>query len=82
MAKEYTSQGIRTNVVAPGCVETPLCTDLFNQLGMTYDAVVKDIPAGRQAQPQEIAEVVAFLVGPGASYISGAVIPVDGGWTA
>ena len=81
LAKEYTAKGIRTNVVAPGIVETPLSTAFLKEHGISFEEILKDTPLARSAQPQEIADVVAFLVGPSSSYISGAVIPVDGGWT-
>lgn len=82
MAKEYTPRGIRVNVIAPGLVETPASVYFFKELGLSFDMVVKETPAGRVAQPEEIGDVVAFLVGPSSSYVSGTVIPVDGGWTA
>ncbi|WP_157247495.1 beta-ketoacyl-ACP reductase [Nonomuraea typhae] len=73
LAREYGSRGITVNVVAPGFVETDMTADL------DAEAIVKNIPLGRQAQPAEIARVVRFLAGDDASYITGAVIPVDGG---
>ncbi|WP_084958283.1 3-oxoacyl-ACP reductase FabG [Thermoactinospora rubra] len=73
LAREYGSRGITVNVVAPGFVQTDMTADL------DHDALVKNIPLGRQAQPAEIARVVRFLASDDASYITGAVIPVDGG---
>ncbi|MFI6503498.1 3-oxoacyl-ACP reductase FabG [Nonomuraea typhae] len=73
LAREYGSRGITVNIVAPGFVETDMTADL------DAEAIVKNIPLGRQAQPAEIARVVRFLAGDDASYITGAVIPVDGG---
>ncbi|MEU0570123.1 3-oxoacyl-ACP reductase FabG [Nonomuraea sp. NPDC005983] len=73
MAREYGSRGITVNVVAPGFVATDMTADLNNE------AIIKNIPLGRQASPGEIARVVRFLASDDASYITGAVIPVDGG---
>ncbi|GAA0919733.1 beta-ketoacyl-ACP reductase [Nonomuraea longicatena] len=73
LAREYGSRGITVNVVAPGFVETDMTAEL------DAGAIVKNIPLGRQAKPEEIARVVRFLAGDDASYITGAVIPVDGG---
>jgi NAD(P)-dependent dehydrogenase (short-subunit alcohol dehydrogenase family) len=73
MAREYGSRGITVNVVAPGFVDTDMTA------GLDQAAIAKNIPLGRQATPGEIARVVRFLAGDDASYITGAVIPVDGG---
>ncbi|OIN79941.1 SDR family NAD(P)-dependent oxidoreductase [Mycobacterium malmoense] len=75
-AAEYSPAGVRVNTVAPGPAYTGGASeDLITELGATT-------LLGRAAQPEEIAEVIAFLVSDKASYITGAVIPVDGGRTA
>ncbi|MCA9860748.1 MAG: 3-oxoacyl-[acyl-carrier-protein] reductase [Thermomicrobiales bacterium] len=76
MAKEVGSRGITVNAVAPGFIETRL-TDVLNQ--ELRDTLLKQIPAGRLGQPEDVAGAVAFLVSPDASYITGHVLTVDGG---
>ncbi|MCF6469924.1 SDR family oxidoreductase [Nonomuraea sp. MG754425] len=73
LAREYGSRNITVNVVSPGFVATDMTADL------DHEAIVANIPLGRQAAPEEIARVVRFLSSDDASYITGAVIPVDGG---
>jgi 3-oxoacyl-[acyl-carrier protein] reductase len=74
LAREVGSRGITVNVVAPGFVETDMTAELDDD---RRAAILSGIPLGRYAQPAEIAETVDFLTS--ASYITGAVIPVDGG---
>ncbi|MEU6713398.1 beta-ketoacyl-ACP reductase [Nonomuraea sp. NPDC046802] len=73
MAREYGSRNITVNVVSPGFVATDMTADL------NHEAIVANIPLGRQASPEEVARVVRFVASDDASYITGAVIPVDGG---
>ena len=76
LARELGSRGITANVVAPGFVDT----DMTAGLGEARTAELKaSIPLGRTASAQEIAGVIGFLASEAASYVSGAVIPVDGG---
>jgi len=76
LARELGSRGITTNVVAPG----PVATDMTAALGdKRLGELVAAVPLGRMAEPEEIAGVVTFLASDSAAYITGAVIPVDGG---
>ncbi|PZG36663.1 2-deoxy-D-gluconate 3-dehydrogenase [Spongiactinospora gelatinilytica] len=81
LAAEYAPEGIRVNAVAPGFVVTPLARGLMDD-PVASAAVRARIPADRYGRPEEIAAVIAFLCSPAASYINGAVIPVDGGYLA
>jgi 3-oxoacyl-[acyl-carrier protein] reductase len=76
ITRELGSRGITANVVAPGFIETDMTAELPPE---QQEAYLKQIPAGRYASPQEVAKVIAWLAGDDAGYISGAVIPVDGG---
>lgn len=76
LARELGSRSITVNVVAPGPVETDMTAALGDD---RVKALVEAVPLQRMASPEEIAGVVAFLAGPSAGYITGAVIPVDGG---
>lgn len=76
LTRELGSRGITANVVAPGFIETDMTAALPEVQQEQYR---KSIPAGRFAQPSEVAKVCAWLASDDAGYISGAVIPVDGG---
>jgi len=76
VTRELGGRGITANVVAPGFIETDMTAELPEETQAEYK---KSIPAGRFAAPSEVAKVVAWLASDDAGYISGAVIPVDGG---
>ncbi len=90
-ALDYASKGIRCNAICPGCIRTPLC-ERFNEnvgkrKGITgakalQEFVDANIPMKRVGECDEVAKVVLFLCSPDAGYITGAVIPIDGGLTA
>jgi NAD(P)-dependent dehydrogenase (short-subunit alcohol dehydrogenase family) len=75
-ARELGSRGITANVVAPGFVETDMTATLDDK---RREEIAKSVPLQRFCSAEEIADVVTFLASPQASYITGAVIPVDGG---
>ncbi|MFI0229908.1 SDR family NAD(P)-dependent oxidoreductase [Streptomyces sp. NPDC017086] len=81
LAAEYASDGIRVNAVAPGFVVTPLARGVLDDPAAA-GAVLARVPMGRLGLPREVASVIAFLCGPAAAYVTGAVIPVDGGYSA
>ncbi len=76
VAREVAGRGITANVVAPGYVETELTAGLPENI---KEQILGQVPVGRFGEPGEIAEVVAFLAGDGAAYVTGQTIAVDGG---
>ncbi|WP_435348783.1 SDR family NAD(P)-dependent oxidoreductase [Haloarchaeobius sp. HRN-SO-5] len=81
VAIDYASDGVRVNSICPGFVETPM-TDEFLDQEQFYEFVRGQTPMGRVAQPEEVSGIAMFLASDEASYITGANVPVDGGWTA
>ena len=76
LAKELASRNITVNVVAPG----PVGTDMLNELDQERrSAIINAVPLGRLGEPAEVAATISFLASDAAGYITGAVIPVDGG---
>ena len=81
IAIEMAAFGVRANAIAPGMIATPMTMPMF-QDPANVAKIRKAHPIGREGQPEEIAAVIAFLMSDEASFITGAVIPVDGGMTA
>lgn len=80
LAAEYAADGIRVNAVAPGFIVTPLARVLVDDPEASRQLLPR-IPLGRFGEPMEVACAIAFLCSPAARYVSGAVLPVDGGYS-
>ena len=80
-AAELAADGVRVNAVAPGVVETPLTAQITADREW-YDAYAAKSALGRWAQPHEMAGAVVYLASDAASFVTGSVLTVDGGWTA
>ena len=79
MALELADRGVRVNAVLPGAVSTPMLEKGLSRSGVTVSQLGESHPLGRVAEPREIADAIVFLLGDGASYITGAGLTVDGG---
>lgn len=81
MALDWARHGIHVNTVAPGYVATDFTAGL-RQNEKLRRSIIDRTPLNRLAEPSEIADMVVFLVSDSASFVTGTVLPVDGGWTA
>lgn len=79
-AVEYSARGIRVNAACPGVIETPLIMDRVDSA--TATALTALHPIGRLGLAQEVADAIVWLASPQASFVTGAAMPIDGGWTA
>jgi NAD(P)-dependent dehydrogenase (short-subunit alcohol dehydrogenase family) len=80
LAVEWAARNVRVNAVAPGDVRTEFTRGLFENPEISAH-LLASVPAGRFAEPEEIAQAVAFLASDEAAYVTGAVLTADGGWT-
>jgi NAD(P)-dependent dehydrogenase (short-subunit alcohol dehydrogenase family) len=80
-ALEYASRGIRINAVCPGIIDTPMVAGMLTSQAEAMKELMKDVPIGRLGRPEEIAAAVLWLSSPGASFVIGHALVVDGGYT-
>lgn len=91
IALDYADRNVRANCICPGCIRTPLCERFNAEVGaregktgpqVLQEFVDANVPMLRVGEAEEVASVVLFLCSPAASYINGAILPIDGGLTA
>lgn len=86
MALDHAAENIRVNAVCPGAVDTPMLVSGRESSGLSPEEVlarnVAEVPQGRIPKPEEIADLIAFLASDASRHITGAAIPIDGGYTA
>ena len=81
-AMDYAPRGIRINAICPGVIDTPMVSDMLAGQAEAMQEIMRDQPIGRLGRAEEIAASVLWLCSPGASFVLGVALPVDGGYTA
>jgi NAD(P)-dependent dehydrogenase (short-subunit alcohol dehydrogenase family) len=81
-ALEYAPRGVRINAICPGTIETPMVTEMLASQAEAMKEILRDQPIGRLGRSDEIAAAVLWLCSPGATFVVGVALPVDGGFTA
>lgn len=81
-ALEYAARSIRINAICPGTIETPMVTGMIDSGDLDRDEAAANQPIGRLGTAEEVAAAVLWLCSPGASFVVGVALPVDGGYTA
>ena len=82
LAIEWAAQGVRVNAIAPGYVRTEMVGALVERKILDEAVLARRTPMGRLGTPEEVAEAAVYLASDAASYITGTVLTVDGGWLA
>ena len=79
LALTYARDNIRVNAIAPGYVDTPILAQVPQEM---KDMMANQLPIGRLGKDQEIANLITYLLSDNATFITGAIVPIDGGYTA
>lgn len=81
-AIEYAPRGININAICPGTIDTPMVSNMISSGNLDLASCLRAMPSGRLGTGAEIADSVLWLCSPGAAFVVGVALPVDGGWTA
>jgi NAD(P)-dependent dehydrogenase (short-subunit alcohol dehydrogenase family) len=81
-ALEYAARGVRINAVCPGTIDTPMVAEMLAKEPDAMKDVLRDVPIGRLGRPEEIADAALWLCSPGAGFVIGHALVIDGGYTA
>ena len=82
LATAWAQDNIQVNAVLPGWIDTALTRDARQQVSDLNERILRRTPAGRWGTPEDLAGIAVFLAGPASAFVTGAAIPVDGGYSA